>query len=99
MLKTPPLKAVDLVAVDPEPFKWRMGVRPLNLDQWLLVDEDRVADLNEIGALIDNCRDEIIYCEPSAVAACQELAAEVVEHLRRVSGLSSMNWTNNQASL
>ena len=90
MLKTPLLKAADLVAVDPEPFKWRMGVRPLNLDQWLLVDEDRVADLNEIGALIDNHRDEIIYCEPSAVAACQELGAEVVEHLRHVSGLSSI---------
>ena len=55
-----------------------MGVRPLNLDQWLLVDEDRAADLNEIGALIDNHRDEIIYCEPSAVTACQELAVEVV---------------------
>ena len=90
MLKTPLLKAADLVAVDPEPFKRRMGVRPLNLDQWLLVDEDRVADLNEIGALIDNHRDEIIYCEPSAVAACQELGAEVVEHLRHVSGLSSI---------
>ena len=70
MLKRLPLTAADLISVDPEPFKWRMGVRPLNLDQWLLVDENRDAELNEIGAIVDRHRDEIVYCEPDATPAC-----------------------------
>ena len=89
-MKRLPLTAADLISVDPEPFKWRMGVRPLNLDQWLLVDENRDAELNEIGAIVDRHRDEIVYCEPDATPACEELAAEVVDQLSRVHGLNTI---------
>ncbi|MCS5687991.1 MAG: DUF3445 domain-containing protein [Acidimicrobiales bacterium] len=90
MLNRSSLTAADLISTDPEPFKWRMGVRPLRLEQWLLVDADRDADLNEINAIIDRHRDEIIYCEPTAAAACKELATLVIEHLRHVPQLNKV---------
>ena len=76
--------AASLLSPDPEPFRWRMGVKPLNLANWLLLDEERSSDLEEIGQLIDRCRDDIIYCEPSAVQSCEELAEEVLRYLRRI---------------
>ncbi|NNE12916.1 MAG: DUF3445 domain-containing protein [Ilumatobacter sp.] len=33
--------------VPPSPFRWRLGLRPLDLADWLEVDDDRVADLAE----------------------------------------------------
>ena len=59
-----------------------MGGKPLDLAQWLLVDQERDTDLAEIGQLIDAHRDEIIYCEPSAYEGCDELSIEVLQHLR-----------------
>ena len=90
MLNRSSLTAADLISTDPQPFNWRMGVRPLRLEQWLLVDADRDADLNDINAIIDRHRDEIIYCEPTAAAACKELATLVSEHLRQVPQLSKV---------
>ena len=48
MLKHGSISAADLISPDPHPFKWRMGVKPLNLEQWLLVDQERDTDLEEI---------------------------------------------------
>ncbi|MBM45524.1 MAG: hypothetical protein CL458_04620 [Acidimicrobiaceae bacterium] len=94
MLKQTPVCAADLISPEPQPFKWRMGVKPLDNNNWLLVDQYRDADLKEIGRLIDTQRDEIIYSEPSAQAGCEELSGEVLRHLRQKPDLE--NVTINQ---
>jgi hypothetical protein len=67
-----------------------MGVKPLDLDKWLLVDHERDADLEEIGRLIDDHRDEIIYFEPSALPGCEELSNEVLHHLQQKHELNTL---------
>tara|TARA_Y100001970_G_scaffold164592_1_gene201132 strand:- start:5416 stop:6309 length:894 start_codon:yes stop_codon:yes gene_type:complete len=99
MLNNGPITAASLISSDPDPFKWRMGVKPLELANWLLLDEQRSNELEEIGQLIDRYRDNIIYCEPSATQACEELAAEVLEHLRHLPGLASIDIDKRPASL
>ena len=90
MLKHSSISAADLISPDPHPFKWRMGVKPLNLEQWLLVDQERDTDLEEIGQLIDAHRDEIIYCEPSSYEGCDELSIEVLQHLQQIDHLKTL---------
>ena len=90
MLKHSSISAADLISPDPHPFKWRMGVTPLNLEQWLLVDQERDTDLEEIGQLIDAHRDAIIYCEPSAYEGCDELSIEVLQHLQQIDHLKTL---------
>ena len=90
MLKHTSVCAADLISPEPQPFKWRMGVKPLDDDKWLLVDRHRNADLDEIGRLIDAQRDEIIYSESSARAGCEELSGEVLRHLRQKPELRSL---------
>ena len=101
MLKHTPVCAADLISPEPQPFKWRMGVKPLDDDKWLLVDRHRNADLDEIGRLIDAQRDEIIYSEPSAQAGCEELSGEVLQHLRQKPELRSLtiNQDRDQAPI
>ena len=76
-----------------------MGVKPLNLEQWLLVDQERDTDLEEIGQLIDAHRDEIIYCQPNAIQVCEELATEVLQHLRQIPGFASIDLDKHSLSL
>tara|TARA_B100000579_G_scaffold437396_1_gene466560 strand:+ start:1910 stop:2806 length:897 start_codon:yes stop_codon:yes gene_type:complete len=101
MLKHTPVCAADLISPDPQPFKWRMGVKPLDNDKWLLVDRHRDAELEEIGRLIDAQRDEIIYSEPSALAGCEELSGEVLRHLRQRPDLETLtiNQDRHQAPI
>jgi len=95
MLKQAPVCAADLISPDAEPFKWRMGVKPLDDDKWLLVDQYRDADLEEIGRLIDSQREEIIYSEPSSYPGCEELSNEVLRHLRQKPGLETVTIDND----
>ena len=73
MIKNGSITAAGLISSDPDPFKWRMGVKPLELFlvNWLLLDEQRpVRELEEIGQLIDRYRDDIIYCEQNVLYQC-----------------------------
>ena len=99
MLNNGSVAAADLITADPEPFKWRMGVKPLELNDWLLVDDQRTADLEEIGRLIDSHREETIYCQSSALKGCEELATEVLQHLRQLPGLESIELDKQNMSL
>ena len=86
MIENGSITAAGLISSDPDPFKWRMGVKPLELANWLLLDEQRARELEEIGQLIDRYRDDIIYCESNAIPVCEELATEVLQHRRQIPG-------------
>ena len=81
-VKKNPILAADLLTHETGQFKWRMGVRPLNLNNWLIVDDERGADLHEIRNLIDSRRNQVVYSEPDAASACQELFEEIHFHLK-----------------
>ena len=52
--------AADFVRDEPDPFHWRMGVRPLELDKWLIKDARFEVDLAELRLQLVERRDEII---------------------------------------
>ena len=60
MINDGSITAASLISADPDLFKWRMGVKPLDLANWLLLDEQRSTELEEIGQLDDRYRDDII---------------------------------------
>jgi len=99
MINDGSITAASLISADPDPFKWRMGVKPLDLANWLLLDEQRSTELEEIGQLIDRYRDDIIYCQPNAIQACDELATEVLQHLRQIPGFASIDLDKQSLSL
>ena len=99
MINDGSITAASLISADPDPFKWRMGVKPLDLANWLLLDEQRSTELEEIGQLIDRYRDEIIYCQPNAIQVCEELATEVLQHLRQIPGFASIDLDKQSLSL
>ena len=43
MIENGSITAAGLISSDPDPFKWRMGVKPLELANWLLLDEQRAS--------------------------------------------------------
>ena len=56
-------------------------------------------ELEEIGQLIDRYRDDIIYCESNAIPVCEELAAEVLQHLRQIPGFELADLDEQAPSL
>ena len=99
MINDGSITAASLISADPDPFKWRMGVKPLDLANWLLLDKQRSSELEEIGQLIDRYRDDIIYCQPNAIQVCEELATEVLQHLRQIPGFASIDLDKQSLSL
>ena len=89
-VKKNPILAADLLTHETGQFKWRMGVRPLNLNNWLIVDDERAADLHEIRNLIDSRRNQVVYSEPDAASACQELFEEIHFHLKERTGFVNL---------
>ena len=59
----PEMLAADFIHDEPDPFHWRMGVHPLELDKWLIKDGRFEVDLAELRLQLAKRRDEIIYCE------------------------------------
>ena len=99
MINDGSITAASLISADPDPFKWRMGVKPLDLANWLLLDEQLSSELEEIGQLIDRYRDDIIYCQTNAIQVCEELATEVLQHLRQIPGFASIDLDKQSLSL
>ena len=72
--------AVDFIRDEPDPFHWRMGVRPLELDKWLIKDGRFEVDLAELRLQLSKRRTEIIYCEKGSETACAEIYAAIRAH-------------------
>lgn len=71
------------VPVDGTPWRLTMGLRRLDLDRWLEVDDRRGEELATKRELLTSARDEVFVALPGSEAACAELLGLVVEHLGR----------------
>lgn len=66
------------------PFRWRLGLRPLDLDEWLPFDDanhDREVELK--ARLLEAHRSTVFAALPEAEGACAEVLDEVVGFVRR----------------
>lgn len=65
------------------PFRWRLGLRPLDLDRWIEIDDDYDSDLAVKVAMQQHHPDTVFAALPTAVttAACQEVLDGLVQHL------------------
>ncbi|MDJ0768178.1 MAG: DUF3445 domain-containing protein [Ilumatobacter sp.] len=64
-----------------EPFRWRLGLRPLDLRDWLEVDEHRAADLARKRAVMAEHPHTAFRVLPDVETESAEVLAAVVEHL------------------
>lgn len=62
------------------PFRWRMGIRPLDLERWLEIDDQFGRDTAEKRWLVRERRDEVVAV--SEVARVAEGAAELWQLVR-----------------
>ena len=76
-----PPTAADLLADEPTPFRWRLGVRPLDLRDWLLIDDHYDDEMIEIRSLIDRHHTSV-FALPGSTDAAAEVRAVMVDHLR-----------------
>ena len=66
------------------PFRWRLGVRPLDLDQWFELDGDDVdAQLLEKARILDQHHSTVVAVMDGIEPEAEEVYAAVVEHLSR----------------
>lgn len=65
------------------PFRWRLGLRPLDLARWIEIDDDYDSDLAVKAAMQQKHPDTVFAALPTAVttAACQEVLDGLVKHL------------------
>ncbi len=63
------------------PFVWSMGVRPLELDHWLVLDDDLEADRILKSALLRERHDDVVAVMPGSEPAAQEVLDLVTGHL------------------
>lgn len=66
------------------PFRLRMGLRRLDLSEWIVVDAEMPAELAERRRLLDERHADVFAALPDAKAGSQEVLDLVVEHLTRV---------------
>lgn len=69
--------AAEHLPFEDRPFRWRMGLVPLDLSDWLEVDEQRDADLAAKRALLAERPDDVVRWLPGSEAAAGEVLAAV----------------------
>jgi hypothetical protein len=57
------------------------GVAPLDMADWLCVDEAYAGQMAERARLLDTSRDTVLQCSPDALPAARELLSTVLAHL------------------
>ncbi len=68
----------------PDTFRWRLGVRPLDLEDWIELGPDANAALAAKPRLMDRFPDTVFAVLDDRVRAeSQEVASALVDHLRR----------------
>jgi len=73
----------DFPYIPLEPKGWRMamGLRPLDTDRWLEVDERRDDELEQKRQLLNSSRDVVVATNPEGDEGSRELLVEVVRFL------------------
>ncbi len=64
------------------PFRWRMGLRPLDLATWLEIDDDWAADRAEKRRLLESRPDDVFAARPGSEQAGAEIEAAVLAFVR-----------------
>ncbi|MFN8052988.1 MAG: DUF3445 domain-containing protein [Acidimicrobiales bacterium] len=84
---------VDYVPFDDRPFRLRMGLRPLDLAQWLEPDEHRDAELELKARLVRERHDDVVSVvdRPEVHAAATELLALLAAAQGEVAGPESLH--------
>ncbi len=70
------------VPLEAKGWKMAMGLRPLELDHWLEVDERRDEELELKRQLLDSSYDVVVAVNPEGDGGSRELLAEVTRFLR-----------------
>lgn len=70
---TPPL--------DGRAFSWSVGVRPIDIDEWLVIDEHRISELHEKDDLLERNYPEFVATLPEGLEASHEFLEMLVTHL------------------
>lgn len=60
---------------------WRLGLRPLDLADWIELDDDYTADLAVKATVRQRYPDTVFAALPEATDACREVLAALVDHL------------------
>jgi hypothetical protein len=60
---------------------WRLGLRPLDPDDWIELGEDYDAELAAKAAVRERHPDTVFVALPEATPACQEILEALVDHL------------------
>ena len=63
------------------PFIWRLGLRPLDLADWIELGEEYAADLAVKATVRREHPDTVFVTLPEALDACREVLDVLVEHL------------------
>ena len=69
------------VALETKGWRMAMGLRPLDLDHWLEVDERRDIELEQKRQLLDTAYDVVVATTPEGDEGSRELLAEVTSFL------------------
>lgn len=78
---SPYLPFIDVPAGSP--FRWRLGVRPLDLDDWIELGPDADAAIEAKARLNEEHRDTVFAALDGTETAAAEVADALVAHLRR----------------
>ncbi|HJN92701.1 MAG TPA: DUF3445 domain-containing protein, partial [Dehalococcoidia bacterium] len=62
-------------------FRWSMGLAPLDLDDWIEIDDLAAAELGEKERLLGERHGEVFAALPEARAGSEEVLALLTEHL------------------
>ncbi|MBK9740582.1 MAG: DUF3445 domain-containing protein [Actinobacteria bacterium] len=71
----------DYMPIDGRPLGVAMGTRPLDLNEWIEIDDQRVAVLEEKDRLLATRRDEVLAHLPAGRPGAEETLDLLIEHL------------------
>ncbi|MFN8036636.1 MAG: DUF3445 domain-containing protein [Acidimicrobiia bacterium] len=77
----PALPELDLLDLTWRPFRWRMGLRPLDLADWILTDRRYDADLAEKRRLYAESSAQVVASVPGTEPAAAEVLEALCAHL------------------
>jgi len=78
-----PLVELDYLDLAERPFRWRMGLKPLELADWIVVDEHYERDLAEKERLLAEHHDDVVAVLPGTEDAALEVLDAVEGHVGR----------------
>jgi hypothetical protein len=76
-----PVSELNLIDLTPRPFRWRMGLKPLDPAAWIWIDDRYEADVAEKRRLYRDAHDEVCATLPGIEGASREVVTALADHL------------------